>query len=140
MHEREIYLQNTAQLPFTAPSLFEQKKYYKPTHFIHASAIKRNTHTRGEKFHNFQQQRRKKKIKTKKKSYTAKSPMNIRIYTKKIHRSNNTQQLHQSTSQSTSALACIHVYFVYMHTCSNTNNLVRSTGEFVASHEKEIYL
>ena len=72
MHdEKEIYSKkHTAQLHLTATSLSEQKKYYKPTHFIHASAIKRNTHTRGEKFHNSpatKQQRRKKKSKRKKK-------------------------------------------------------------------------
>ena len=32
---------------------------------------------------------------------------------------------------------CTDVYFVYMHTCSDINNLVRSTGGF-SSHEKYI--
>ena len=63
-----------------------------------------------------------------KKKVTAKSRMN----TKQKSTVTTHSKYIRNTSQSTSALACLHVYFVYMHTCSNTNNLVRSTGGFAS--------
>ena len=137
-HEKDFFFKIQHNYPSRQPPYLNKKNTINP--LISFTQVPSNeTHTHEAKNSIISSNKDgKKKSKRKKKLYRKKPNEYKNIY-KRFH-SNNTQHLHQSTSQSKSALACIHVYFVYMHTCSNTNNLVRSTEGFaLCTRKKFIY-